>query len=167
MPSAKNADTLNGPRSAALPREYAVRRVTLLDLRAMHRLEHLIFPRDAYTYFDLTLLLLLPGAVNLKVTAPDGTLAGFVSGMRALNPRRGWIVTLGIDPAHQRRGLGRHLLTTCEQRLKRPCIRLTVRAGNTPAITLYKHSGYQLIRRKPGYYLDGETGLIMEKWRGG
>jgi ribosomal-protein-alanine N-acetyltransferase len=149
-----------------LARGYVLRRATLLDIRAVHRLERAIFPRDAYPYFDLFLLFVLPGVLNLKVTAPDGSLAGIVSGTRAWAHRdRSWIITIGVDPAHQRRGIGRWLLVTAEQRLKRPCIRLTVREGNAPAITLYHQTGYSTVERKVGYYHDGETGLVMEKCR--
>jgi ribosomal-protein-alanine N-acetyltransferase len=142
---------------------YTVRRATLLDLRAVHRLERLIFPRDAYPYPDLLLLFLWPGILNLKIVAPDGSLAGFVSATRGHWRAHSWIITLGVDPAHQRRGVGRQLLAACEKRLNKPAVRLTVRAGNVPAITLYRHTGYCVIEHRPGYYRDGETGLVMEK----
>ncbi len=153
-------DTL---QPAPLAQGYRLRRATLLDLRALHRLETIIFPRDAYPYLDLGLLFLLPGLFNLKITAPDGSLAGFVSCSRGLSRERGWIITLGVNPAHQRRGLGAYLLAICENRLKRPFMRLTVREGNLPAIRLYERTGYHVIEHRWGYYRDGETGLVMEK----
>jgi ribosomal-protein-alanine N-acetyltransferase len=137
--------------------------MTLLDLRALHRLERVIFPLDAYPYTDLLLLFLWPTIVNLKVTAPDGSLAGIVSGIRALAPDRAWIITIGTAPAHQRRGLGAFMLHTMEQRIGRRHMRLTVRASNDPAIQLYERTGYEMLRRKRGYYRDGEDGLVMEK----
>ncbi len=149
-------------------RGYTLRRATLLDLRAVHRLERVIFPRDAYPYLDLALMFLIPGIVNLKATAPDGTLAGIVCGVRArLHRDRAWIITVGVVPAHQRRGIGAWLLAAIEARLNRRYTRLTVREGNFPAIHLYQKTGYAVIERKVGYYHDGETGLIMEKRREG
>ncbi len=142
---------------------YALCRATVFDLRALHALERAIFPHDAYPYPDLLLLFLSPGVVNLKVAAPDGSLAGFVCGTRGMTAGRSWIITLGVAPAHQRRGLGAFLLDTMEQRLKRPFMRLTVREGNQPAIRLYSHTGYSVVERKPAYYRDGEAGLVMEK----
>jgi ribosomal-protein-alanine N-acetyltransferase len=142
---------------------YALRRATLLDTRAIHRLHRVIFPRDAYPLLDLGLMQLWPGVINLKIAAPDGSLAGFISGTRGLSPQRGWIIMVGVAPAHQRQGLGAYLLHICEQRLKRPYMRLTVRESNTTAIRLYERTGYMVIDRKWGYYRDGETGLVMEK----
>jgi ribosomal protein S18 acetylase RimI-like enzyme len=132
-------------------------------MRALHRLERVIFPRDAYPYLDLTLMFVWPGLINLKIVAPDGSMAAFASCSRGLSHERGWIVTLGVNPAHQRRGLGAYLLAICEQRLKRPYMRLTVRESNTPAIRLYERTGYKTIERRWGYYHDGEMGLVMEK----
>ncbi len=146
-----------------LPEGYRIKRATLLDLRAVHDLERRIFPRDAYPYADLVLLFLWPSVINLKLVARDGSLAGFVSSIRAPLRQRGWIITLGIHPSHQRRGLGAALLARAERRLKEPHVRLTVREGNVPALTLYRHTGYTIIERRPGYYRDGETGLVMEK----
>ena len=147
----------------SLAQGYTLRRATLLDMRALHRLEGVIFPLDAYPYFDLTLMFIWPGVINLKIAAPDGSMAGFASCTRGLSRERGWIITLGIAPAHQQRGLGAYLLDVCEKRLKRPVVLLTVREGNTPAVRLYQRAGYQTIERKWGYYRDGETGLVMEK----
>ncbi len=147
----------------SLAQGYTLRRATLFDMRALHRLEGMIFPLDAYPYFDLTLMFIWPSVINLKIAAPDGSMAGFASCTRGLSRERGWIITLGIAPAHQQRGLGAYLLDVCEKRLKRPVVLLTVREGNTPAVRLYQRAGYQTIERKWGYYRDGETGLVMEK----
>lgn len=145
---------------------YVLRRATLRDVRAVRRLERAIFPLDAYPYFDLVLLFLWPTIRNLKIVAPDGTLAGFAAGIPARRVRdRAWIVTIGIAPVHQRRGLGAWLLDASERTLERRCIRLTVRESNRPAIRLYHKTGYRTIDRRPGYYHDGEAGLIMEKCR--
>lgn len=155
----------SAPAAGAHPaaQGYRLRRATLLDLRAVYRLERAIFPLDAYTYLDLAVLFIFPGMRNLKVVAPDSSLAGFVSAGPARVRRRGWIITLGVAPAHQRRGIGRWLLDEAERRMGRPEMRLTVRASNAPAITLYRRAGYGVVERKPGYYRDGETGLVMER----
>lgn len=144
---------------------YQVQRCTLLDVRALRKLHRVVFPRDAYPYFDLIFLMLWPGVVNLKISAPDGTLAAFVSTMQSWSAPHGWIVMIGTAPAHQRRGLATTLLALAEQRIAPPAMRLTVRDGNHPAIRLYQREGYRVIDKKIGYYRDGETGLVMEKRR--
>jgi len=144
-------------------RGYRIRRATIFDVRAVHRLEQAIFPLDAYPYFDLILLFFWPGIINLKVIAPDGSMAGFVSATRNFFRPRGWIITIGVSLSHRRRGFGRLMLATAEKRLHKPFVRLTVRASNVPAITLYRSMGYSVIERKVAYYRDGEAGLIMEK----
>jgi ribosomal protein S18 acetylase RimI-like enzyme len=154
---------VNAPEAGSGPADYHIEPAALGDLRAVYRLERVIFPLDAYSYFDLMLLLFWPGTVVLKYVAPDGALAGFAAGAPPRHDRYGWIITLGISPDHQRRGLGRRLLAACESQLDAACIRLTVRASNMPAIRLYEATGYQFVTRRPGYYRDGEAGLIMEK----
>jgi ribosomal-protein-alanine N-acetyltransferase len=135
------------------------------DVLALHRLERVAFPRDAYDPLTLAILLIWPGNVNLKAVALDGKPVGHVTG----NPRPlagvAWIVTLVVAPAHQRRGLGRTLLAACEQRLRQPVVRLTVRASNAPAIALYTQAGYRRVRVWPRYYRGGEDGIVMEKRR--
>ena len=64
---------MTAPYPAPLEAGYALRRATVFDLRAVYRLERLIFPRDAYPYADLFLLFVLPGMLNQKIVAPDGS----------------------------------------------------------------------------------------------
>ncbi len=147
------------------PSTYRIVRATWRDIRAVRRLELAVFPKDAYAYPELWMLLVWPGGVNLKAVAADGSLVGFVSGGRMAGGGRTWIITLGVHPDHRRRGLGRRLLEACEARLSDPTIYLTVRAGNTPAILLYEQMGYRRLRTRPGYYPDGEDGVEMRKDR--
>lgn len=45
---------------------YQITRATMRDVRAIRRLEQVIFPLDAYTYLSLSTLLMWPGGANLK-----------------------------------------------------------------------------------------------------
>ena len=98
---------------------------------------------------------------------PALPLAGFlllaVLGRRIGEPGAGWIATLGVDPGHQRRGIGRTLLRMCETEMGRPLIKLTVRVSNLGAISLYEQEGYRSVDIWARYYNDGEDGLVMEK----
>jgi ribosomal protein S18 acetylase RimI-like enzyme len=68
-------------------------------------------------------------------------------------------------PEYQRRGIGRALLRTCEQKLPQKCIRLCVRVSNEGAIEMYKQEGYVSVDTWQNYYNDKESALVMEKIR--
>jgi len=144
--------------------DVTIARATWRDVMAVWRLERACFPKDAYDPLTLLLLIIWPGNVTLKATRGE-TLVGFIVGDEPWGDWFAWIVTLGVAPQHRRQGIGARLLTECEAQLKRPSLRLMVREGNAPAITLYRKSGYVQVRRQAGYYGDGEAGLLMEKRR--
>ncbi len=135
---------------------------TLRDIRAVRALEKACFGRDAWGYGELLFMYGAIGAVRLKAVA-DGHLVGFVSGEPRPAEGFAWIATIGVHPDYRRQGIGSRLLSQCEGRLDEPRLRLTVRAGNAPAQALYERFGYRAVERWPGYYGDGETGIVMEK----
>ena len=143
-----------------------ITRATWRDVIALWRLGHVIFPRDAYDPLTLLLLVAWPGNVALEATR-GGSPIGFVAGDQPWGEQAARIVALGVEPSHQRSGIGARLLAECEARLDRPVLRLMVRESNTPARALYAKFGYVHVRREAGYYADGEAGLLMEKRRGG
>ena len=134
------------------------------DIRAVRALEKVCFGRDAWGYGELLFVFAAWDAVRLKAV-DGGRLIGFISGEPRPADGFAWISTIGVHPDYRRRGIGSRLLAECEARLKEPRLRLTVRAGNAPAIALYEQFGYEEIERWPGYYGDGETGVVMEKRR--
>jgi ribosomal protein S18 acetylase RimI-like enzyme len=144
---------------------YRVSIATVRDVHPIRRLEQVIFPVDAYSYLSLTSLLMWPGGINFKVIDPNGNIVGFVAGSPNWSTQTDWIVTLGVHPKHQRRGLGRLLLSTCENNMTQPTIALTVRASNIGAVRLYETVGYVQAYIEPSYYQDGEDGIVMQKQR--
>jgi len=124
-----------------------------------------VFPKDAYSYLNLSALLVWPGSANFKVTTPNDTLIGFVSGTPNFATHMDWIVTLGVHPDHQGRGVGRQLLDAAEAYMTQDRIRLTVRESNLAARHLYEVTGYTFAYRESHYYSDGEDGLVLEKIR--
>lgn len=150
---------------AALPDGYRLVRAGVRDLGAIHALEQAVFLEDSYSRIDVLLLLLAPGMINLKMIAPDGRLVGFVSGGRMFHLGRAWIMTIGVHPDYQRRGLGRALLEACEGLLPDEEVFLTVRESNFRAQRIYRLAGYQPVTTRPGYYPGGEAGIEMRKVR--
>jgi len=132
------------------------------DLGALRRLENVCFEKDAWSIFDLVAVLTWPEVIRLKAVE-DGEMVGFIAGDPRPSQGLGWIATIGVDPRFQGRGFGRALLRACEERMKFPRSRLTVRISNDRAISLYKKEGYRTVDIWKRYYNDGEDGLVMEK----
>ena len=138
-----------------------IARATWRDLVSLWRLERACFLHDAYD--PLTLLSLVAWTNNVALKAVAGSeLVGFIAGDQPWGDHFAWIVTLGVAPQFRQRGIGARLLAECEARLDRPALRLMVRAGNAPALALYKRFGYGHVRHEMRYYSDGEAGLLME-----
>lgn len=135
---------------------------TILDLNELRKLEKVCFEKDAWPLLDLMAVLTFPNVIRLKAVI-DGQMAGFVGGDPRPSDGWGWIATIGVDPRYRRRGIGRALLHACEDQLKVPTARLTVRISNMEAITMYQNDGYQTVDIWKGYYNDGEDAQIMEK----
>ena len=77
------------------------------------------------------------------------------------------VMTVGVDPAHRRRGLARRLMTDLATEARRAgCARLLleVRAGDHGAQALYTRLGYVAIGRRAGYYAaEGEDAIVMSR----
>lgn len=132
------------------------------DLGALRRLENACFDKDAWPLLDLIAVLTWPEMIRLKAV-DDGQMIGFIAGDPRPSQGTAWIATIGVDPGYQRRGVGLELLRACEEQLKLPRVKLTVRISNDSAISLYKKAGYRTIDIWKKYYNDGEDGLVMEK----
>lgn len=145
------------PGSAAI-----IEPATWRDLNALRHLEQVCFPLDAWPLWDLIGVLTFPGVVRLK-SSQDGQMIGFIAADIRRLERVAWISVLGVLPNCRRRGIGTDLLQACESNLRVPKVRLSVRASNQPAISLYTKSGYHHHGKWPKYYTDGEDALILEK----
>lgn len=74
------------------------------------------------------------------------------------------IMNLVVDPANRRRGVARRILAQLLLDIgDRGALSATleVRAGNRPAIELYRSFGFELAGRRPRYYPDGTDAEIM------
>ena len=134
----------------------------LLDLNALRRLERACFGKDAWPLLDLVAVLTWGDVIRLKAVDRDEMI-----GFAACDPRPSqsvaWVATIAVDPRWQRRGVGRALLRACEDRIKLPRMKLSVRISNHGAIALYEREGYQTVEVWGRYYSDNEDALVMEK----
>lgn len=65
------------------------------------------------------------------------------------------IMTIGVDPGHQRHGIGRQLLDALIDRartLRAQAVLLEVRVDNVAALTLYEHNGFERLGVRKRYY---------------
>lgn len=98
----------------------------------------------------------------------DGEIiAGYVGliGVDGENTRE--IDSIAVLPEYRRRGIGRLLLEEAEQEAKSDgaeSVFLEVRAGNTPALSLYSSMGYRSEYVRKNYYSSpAEDAVVMMK----
>ena len=163
MPHRTSTLTMNAKalRTEAL---YAICTAGVFDLVNVWRLERVCFPKDAYDLPTLFNLALMPNTLRLKAVA-DNQLVGYLAAEYQRYDHATWIITVGVTPQYEGRGIGHALMDCAEQHRQKGAerMKLTVRRSNERAIDLYRRCGYQWVGAYRGYYQDGEDGLIMEK----
>ncbi len=145
--------------------QIAVEPASWRDLSEVRGLEKICFPLDAWPILDIIGVLTLPGVIRLKVRV-DGKIAGFVAVDVRAREKLAWIATIGVLPEYRRQGLATALLEACEARLRVARIKLSVRASNAAAQSLYQRLGYREVGRWYRYYNDREDAIVMEKTLG-
>lgn len=143
-------------------RVYTIESASWRDLLALSALEKVCFKRDAWPLIELMGVLTFPSVVRLRAVV-DGTMVGFMAGDPRRRDNTGWILTLGVLPDWRRQGIAGALLSKCEQQLRMPQVKLTVRRSNTAAIRLYEKLGYKQVDIWSKYYQGGEDGLVLAK----
>ncbi len=91
---------------------------------------------------DLDRALRSPAATVLAEIS-DGRLQA--TAMVGHDGHRGWVYYLAVDPALRDQGLGRSMMTACEQWVQArriPKLQLMVRTTNTGVLSFYAHLGY-------------------------
>ena len=76
------------------------------------------------------------------------------------------ITFIAVDPMHQRKGLGRFLLSDLIKRsrsLRTNQIHLEVKETNEPAKALYKSMGFKTRAYRSNFYKDGTSALLLTK----
>lgn len=75
------------------------------------------------------------------------------------------VTNIAVDPTYRRKGLGKMLMLEMLKAAKdrgMRCSTLEVRAGNEPAIKLYKQLGYEPCAVRKGYYpVNSEDAIVM------
>ena len=93
---------------------------------------------------DFALALATPTSTILILRDGDRIVASVMAGF---DGHRGWVYYLAVDPAGQRRGLGRQMMAAAEAWLREqgsPKIQLMVRGDNLAATAFYRALGYEV-----------------------
>jgi [ribosomal protein S18]-alanine N-acetyltransferase len=144
------------------------------DLAGLHQLDRVCFSREiAYSKVELHYFLTHPRCscwvADYSIAERPGTrLAGFVIVERESRNGRsaGHIVTLDVDPAERRRGLGTLLMHAAEEQMKQEGVEvmsLEVAENNTAARQFYRGLGFVTRGRIAKYYGGRVDAEVMEK----
>ena len=144
---------------------YQIRRFRPSDLENVMAVERASFGREAY---DRNLFAEYAHACEelfLVAERRAGRFAGYaIACVCRGRPELANLISIAVAPQARRKGIASLLLLSTIRRLKfRGIERLTliVRQSNTAAIEFYRRHGFEIVRRAPRYYEDGEDGWLM------
>jgi [ribosomal protein S18]-alanine N-acetyltransferase len=140
------------------------------DLMRLYQLDQICFSQEiAYSKAELQYFLMHPRCSCWVAEQPASKLAGFVileRRSRRNGRPAGHIVTLDVDPAERRRGLGTVLMNTAEEQMKQEGVTLMsleVAENNTVAQSFYQGLGFVTSGRIAKYYGGRVDAEVMEK----
>jgi ribosomal-protein-alanine N-acetyltransferase len=141
-----------------------VRKITLDDLPAVLELENLLFTDDAWSEETYRSELAdRDGTRHYVLAEEDGVITGW-AGLAAAGSQ-GDVLTIGVRPELQGRGLGSTLLAELlDEAADRGCgeVFLDVRADNDRARRLYERMGFRAIGVRKRYYQpSGVDAIVM------
>jgi ribosomal-protein-alanine N-acetyltransferase len=154
-----------------MPTQYTVRRFKPADMDRVLEIERASFGKDAYDrklFAEYgrkcgSLFLLAEGSRTV-----DGYSIACVSAKRSTLVKNIDLVasleSIAVDPRARGKGAASSLIKSTIRRLKLQEVRritLMVRKSNAVALQFYERRGFTAVRRAPGYYENGEEGLVM------
>lgn len=136
------------------------------DIERVVQLERMLFPTDSPWSAEMFWAELAEGCHYVVFRTDDGSRDGRVDGYAglALVGDDAEVRTIGVDPAMQGRGIGRHLLRDLISHAGGRRILLEVRTDNGPAQSLYESEGFVRIGVRRKYYEpSGADAYTMER----
>ncbi|MGB9029292.1 MAG: N-acetyltransferase [Acidobacteriaceae bacterium] len=139
------------------------------DYPALFKLDQACFaPGIAWSKAELGYFLKYPGNLSIVAENEAGRIVGFaIAGrQRRRGALVGRLITIDVDGAWRRRGVGHSLLEEIETELRGMgvvAVLLEVAVDNTAAQEFYVRHGFARTGRIPGYYLGRIDALAMEK----
>ena len=117
---------------------------------------------EAWPVADIETLLASGRGLLWLLTDETGAVRGALLGERVLDDAH--VHLLAVERSLRRRGAGTSLLAAAFDDARAAGARrvlLEVRASQAPA--LYARQGFEIVRRRPRYYADGEDALLLER----
>lgn len=131
------------------------------DFEQIQELEKKCFEVDqAYTKRQLKYLLMKAHRTFL-VETHNNVVRGFIITLYRKGTTVAGLETIDVHPLYQNQGIGKRLLKTAEQKMKKKGIkkiRLEVSTGNHAAIQLYEKQGFKTISILKNYYFYDHNG---------
>jgi ribosomal-protein-alanine N-acetyltransferase len=148
-----------------MPTGYTIRRFKPADMNRVLEIERACFGKDAYDRKLFAeygrkcgnLFLLAEGTRTVdgySITCVSGKSGNLVASLESI----------AVAPRARGCGAASSLLKSTIRRLKLQGVNritLMVRRSNAVALQFYERRGFGAVRRAPGYYEDGEEGLVM------
>jgi ribosomal protein S18 acetylase RimI-like enzyme len=158
-------------RRATFPRtrKISIRRANLSDIGFISQLSGKVF--SVYgPYRSLVTEWFESGSALSLIAVEKGKPVGFAMIGRLWNEseeqNRCELLAIAVDPAAQRRGIGRILLQKMEKeadRLSERVLFLHTAADNIPAQNLFKKMGFAALSVKKHFYPSGQDAVMMMK----
>ena len=148
-----------------MPTRYTVRRFQSADMDRVLEIERASFGKDAY---DRKLFAEYQRKCGDLFLIAEGrkTVDGY--SITCISERLGNLLasleSIAVNPRARGKGAASLLLKSTIRRLKLQGVHritLMVRRSNAVALQFYERRGFTAVRRAPGYYEDGEEGLVM------
>lgn len=114
--------------------------------------------------FDLCVQAFAGLSKEVYVIRINDEIAGFVI-LQIDGTFKGYIQTICINEDFRGKGLGKKLLTFCEERILKisPNIFICVSSFNTRALQLYTEFGFKIIGELPNFIKEGFTEILLWK----
>ncbi|MGC5615715.1 ribosomal protein S18-alanine N-acetyltransferase [Georgenia sp. Z1491] len=141
---------------------YRLRPLTRADIDRVAELEPVLFGPDDWSAGIYRTELAQQGRTYLAAVDDEDRLVAW-AGTAAGEETQ--VMTVGVDPAHRRRGLATRLLGELVDRARRAGSRsvvLEVRADDDGARALYERAGFEAVGIRPRYYQrSGRDAVVM------
>ncbi len=114
--------------------------------------------------FNLCVQAFAGASKEVYVIRINSVIAGFVI-LQIDGSFKGYIQTICINENYRGKGLGKKLLTFCEERILKisPTIFICVSSFNTRALQLYTDFGFKIIGELPNFIKEGFTEILLWK----